>query len=42
MSSMSASFLLSLGVDLTVNKQRGMSLGLRIIFDTNDAHESVS
>jgi len=42
MSSMAASFLLSLGVDLIVNRQQGMSFGLRVIFDTNDAHKSVS
>ncbi|KAJ3777025.1 hypothetical protein FB446DRAFT_223968 [Lentinula raphanica] len=31
-------FLTSLGVDLIFNKQSGMSLGLRSLFDSNDNH----
>ncbi|KAL7417698.1 hypothetical protein BDY24DRAFT_99545 [Mrakia frigida] len=41
MSSMAGSFLLSLGVDLIINKQQGMSFGLRVIFDDNSAHETL-
>jgi len=31
-------FLMSLGIDLVINKQKGMSLGLRFLFDRNNAH----
>ena len=31
-------FLLSLGVDLAVNRQNGVSRGLRHLLDGNDAH----
>ncbi|KAI0067587.1 hypothetical protein BV25DRAFT_835860 [Artomyces pyxidatus] len=31
-------FLLGLGVDLIVNKQSGMSRGLRVLFDRNSSH----
>ncbi|KAF8806649.1 hypothetical protein BYT27DRAFT_7101835 [Phlegmacium glaucopus] len=31
-------FLISLGVDLVINKQRGMSRGLRFLFDRNASH----
>jgi hypothetical protein len=31
-------FLTSLGIDLIFNKQSGLSLGLRSLFDTNDNH----
>lgn len=32
------SFLTALGIDLVVNKQAGMSMGLRYFFDRNAAH----
>jgi len=31
-------FLTALGIDLIINKQNGMSFGLRFLFDRNDAH----
>ncbi|CAL1711492.1 unnamed protein product [Somion occarium] len=31
-------FLIGLGVDLVINKQKGMSTGLRFLFDRNNSH----
>jgi hypothetical protein len=41
-SSLSGGFLLSLSVDLIVNKDMGISYGLRTILDVNSSHSSVS
>jgi len=34
-------FLLSLGIDILVNKQAGMSRGLRFLFDRNPSHDTI-
>jgi len=34
-------FFIGLGVDLTVNQQKGMSRGLRFLFDQNTSHIAV-
>lgn len=36
------SFLVALGIDLILNKQSGMSTGLRFLFDRNSSHFLVS
>ncbi len=36
------SFLVALGIDLILNKQSGMSNGLRFLFDRNSSHFLVS
>ena len=41
-SAATGTFLVSLGIDLILNKQSGMSRGLRTLFDQNTSHIAVS
>ena len=34
-------FMTGLGIDLLINKQAGLSFGLRFLFDRNDSHVKV-
>jgi hypothetical protein len=40
--SSTGTFFIGLGVDLVINQQRGMSRGLRFLFDQNTSHIAVS
>lgn len=40
--SSTGTFFIGLGVDLSLNQQKGMSRGLRLLFDQNTSHVAVS